>query len=682
MWASAQNPQHEGDKHKNDTSDVFYRHLELNEVVVTGVAGDTKLKNSTAPIATISTHELRTAAATNFVGALARQPGLDQITTGSGIAKPIIRGLGFNRIVVMNDGVRQEGQQWGDEHGLEVDDKSVHTAEVLKGPASLMYGSDAMAGVLILHGTPAPVEGEIRGAVSGEYQTNNGLAGYSANIGGNQNGFVWDGRVSQKWAHQYQNRYDGYVPDSQFRERNGHLRLGLNKAWGHSHLIGSIFHQTPSIVEGERDSVTGELLRGDVAEKTYHKATPFQQVRHYKAVWDNSVNLPHGWLKAVVGYQQNRRQEYEEADECELDFRLQTITYDVRYLSPDMNGWKLAAGANGMRQQSENLGEETLIPAYKLFDIGTYATATRSLRNWTLNGGVRYDHRHLDFHSRNFGSLSGSLGAVWNVNKHWNVRLNAARGYRAPNMSELGSDGVHEGTLRYELGNAALKPEHSVQGDLGVDFMSRYVSAQAALFVNRIDGYIFAERLNEIRQGMRTYRYTQGDARLMGAELGVDIHPIHSLHFSNTFSFVSARQLHQPALTRYLPFTPAPRWTSELKYELTHDGRTLNNTYIAAGLQQYFAQHHYYKADDTETSTPAYMLLNVSAGTDLRLRGRKVAELYVVADNLLDKAYQSHLSRLKYGDVNVATGRQGVYDMGRNVTFKLIIPFTVKAAEI
>ena len=668
---------HHSHVHPSDSTDVFYKHLKLNELVVTGVTGDTKLKNSTAPISIVSGKELRQTTSTNIIDAIAKQPGVSQITTGSGISKPIIRGLGYNRIIVMNEGVRQEGQQWGDEHGIEIDPQNVNSVEILKGPASLMYGSDAMAGVLILHGSPILPEGEMKATISTEYQTNNGLFDYSLNFAGHQKTFVWDGRFTDKMAHAYKNKYDGYVPGSQFKERAARLMFGLNDTWGHSHLTGSVFHQTPSIVEGERDEETGELECATDNIKTYSKALPFQQIWHYKAVWDNSFNLPKGWLKAIVGYQQNQRQEFEEsADEYELYFKLHTITYDVRYLSQEWNGWKMAGGINGMWQQSLNLGEEALIPEYKLFDIGGYATISKTMDNLTLNGGLRYDNRHIDFHSRNFGSVSGSIGAVWNVCQHTNLRLNIARGFRAPNMSELGSDGIHEGTLRYEIGNPDLKPEYSWQADLGLDFSSEYISAQVALFANRIENYIFSERINKVmEEGFRTYQYTQGDARLLGFEAGFDLHPIHSIHFQNTFSFVDAQQMNASEEAKYLPMTPAPRWTSELKYEITHHGHaTFNNAYVALGLECNLAQNHYYKVDDTETRTPAYTLLSLSAGTDLNIHKKKVAELYVTADNLLDCAYQNHLSRLKYCDINNATGRQGVFNMGRNIVFKAIIP--------
>ena len=695
--------------HAEDSTDVFFRHLQLNELTVTGVTGDTKLKHATAPINIVSPQVLRATASTNIIDAIAHQPGVNQLTTGGSISKPIIRGLGYNRVVVMSEGVRQEGQQWGDEHGVEVDGSSVNSVEILKGPASLMYGSDAMAGVVILHPQATPPDGEIRANVSTEYQTNNGLFHYSLQMAGNQKGFVWDARFSDKMAHAYKNKYDGNVPGSQFRERAGRLMLGINKSWGHSRLIWTAYHLTPSIIEGERDPETGELEHEEGwTGHQYSKSLPFQEVKHNKLVWDNAFNLSSGYLKAIIGYQQNRRQEYEEsADEYELYFKLHTLTYDLRYITNEVNGWKLSTGIGGMYQKSGNEGEEYLIPDYRLFDFGIYATATKSLGDrWTLNGGLRYDHRRLhgyaleedgdmrftDF-TRHFNGFTGSIGAVCNINDHFNVRLNVARGFRTPNMSELASNGVHEGSIRYELGNQQLKAEYSWQVDLGLDFTSRYVSAQLALFANRINNYIFTHRLpEEIEEGYLTYAYTQGNARLLGFEAGVDFHPIHSVHFSNTFSFVDAQLIHASSDTKYLPFTPAPRWTSELKWELFHHSHStvhhhhttdaahrspFNNLYIAAGLDCYLRQSHIYSADETETVTPGYALLSLSAGTDIQIKGKKIAELYITADNLLNKAYQNHLSRLKYCDINNVTGRRGVYNMGRNITFKVVVPINI-----
>jgi len=654
---------------------------ELQSLVVTGLTGQTLMKNAPTPVSVVGTSALTGTFSTNIIDALSLQPGVSQITTGSGISKPVIRGLGYNRIVVVDDGIRQEGQQWGDEHGIEIDGQKVQSVEILKGPASLMYGSDAMAGALVFHSMPALAQGKMELNAATEYQTNNGLFDYTVNFAGNRSGLVWNWRWSDKHAHAYKNKYDGYVPGSQYAERALSGMLGLNRAWGQSHLILGYYHLTPGIVEGERDE-EGELIsEGD--PKSYSKSLPFQQVHHYKAVLNNTFLLGESTLKAIVGYQQNRRQEFEEtADEPGLDFRLHTINYTISDQFTALS-WQWAAGIGGMWQRSENLGDEYLIPSYALFDIGAFATATRDFDRLHLSGGVRFDNRHLHSFrleedgeerfarlSRNFNGFTGSLGATYNLSEQMNLRLNIARGFRAPNLSELSSNGVHEGSLRYEIGNASLKPEFSWQADLGADYTSKNFSVQMALFANRISNYTFLRIANgEVLDDNQVYRYTQGDARLLGGELTVDFHPMERLHFENSLSYVDGKQTETD---QYLPMMPPLRWTSELRYCIAHHGkRLLNNTDVSVEVEANFRQNHFLD-DGSETATPAYMLVNLHAGTDIQRRGHKLFTVYLTANNLFDCAYQSHLSRLKYADINSTTGRRGVYNMGRNFGIKIV----------
>lgn len=646
----------------------------LKEVVVTGLTGSTRADHSPAPISVVAPRVLQATPSTNIIDAVAHQPGVSQITTGGGISKPVIRGLGYNRIVTVNDGIRQEGQQWGDEHGIEVDAQSVHSVEILKGPATLMYGSDAMAGVLVLHEAPVLPQGTMALNIGSEYQTNNHLFDYTVDFAGNQKGLVWNWRWSEKDAGEYNNKVDGRVPGSQFHERALTGMLGINRGWGYSHLKLSYYHIKPGLVEGERNEDTGLLEPSEA----------FQKIDHYKAVLDNSFLLGNGSLKAVIGYQQNRRREFEEADELGLDFRLHTINYDVHYLQAADTDWQYAAGISGMWQHSENIGQEYLIPSYRLFDVGAFASVTRQFDNLTLSGGLRYDIRHLhsyeqedegelrftDF-TRNFSGLTGSIGAIYNITPKLNMRLNLSRGFRAPNLSELGSNGEHEGTFRYEIGNSQLSPENSWQLDLGLDYSSEIISTQLSLFANHIDNYIFLERLTSATEE-NLYQYKQGTARLLGFEAMVDIHPIEPLHFENSFSYVNARQLNQPEDSRWLPFTPAPRWNSDLRFDIIRDGRTLTNTFVSLGLECYLRQNNAHTAYGTETATPSYTLLNITAGTDIRWHNRTVASVYLSGTNLTNRAYQSHLSRLKYAD------GPGICNMGRSFGIKLLIPVTFR----
>ncbi len=672
-----------------DSTDVFFRHIELKQVVVTGPTGAVKMQDMSMPAGVVDRNSLRMTPATNIVDAVAKLPGVSQVSTGSGISKPVIRGLGYNRVVVVADGVRQEGQQWGDEHGVEIDGNAVSSVEVLKGPASLLYGSDALAGVLKLNTDPVVPLGKMRVNVNTEYHSNSGLVNYTFNFGGNKQGLSWNIRYGDKFAHAYKTPIDGYVPNTQFRERALSGMLGVNKAWGHTRLIGSYFHLTPSIAEGERDPLTGKLEQPYTDAKTYHHGLPYQQVYHYKAVLDNAFYLGEGRLNAVLAYQQNRRQEFEEPDEYVLYLKLHTVNYNVHYVTRRLGeDWRITSGVSGMWQRSLNEGDEFLIPDYSLFDFGAFITTTANVGRWALNGGLRFDNRHLDSRElmddgdvrfqafkRNFNGFTASVGAVWHANEHLDLRANAARGFRAPNISELASNGVHEGSLRYEVGNRDLKPEFSLQFDLGAELTTFWLDAQLSLFSNRIDNYIFIHRTGEVLDDeFMTYRYDSGDAQLLGGELALDIHPWHFLHLGTSFALVNAVQLHQPEESKYLPFTPAPRWQSDIKWEIVHDGRVLNNAFVSLGVDYNFKQDHYYRADNTETATPAYCLLNAAIGTDIMFKGQRVACLSLMGTNLTNKAYQSHLSRLKYAEVNPVTGRQGVLNMGRNIIVKLTIP--------
>lgn len=667
-----------GDDVKADTCE----HLE--EVFVTGVTGSARIREMAAPVSVLSNAALRSHQSTNIIDAISRQPGVNQVTTGSGISKPVIRGLGYNRVLVVSDGIRQEGQQWGDEHGIEIDGMAVNSVEIMKGPASLMYGSDAMAGVIIMHEAPIMPEGEMYAEGATEYQTNNGLLGYSVNFRGNKQGLVWNWRWSQKLAHDYKAATDGYVPNSRFKERALSGMVGANKLWGHTHLKLSYYHLTPGMTEVEDEYEPGS--------RHYGVLEPYQEVRHYKAVLDNYVRIGDGFLKGIVGYQQNRRQEYEEAGECGLDFRLHSINYDLRYATPEWAGWKANIGVGGMYQKSENLGYEYLIPAYNLFDIGTFVTASKSIREHLhLSGGLRYDYRTLhsraltdegeerfgDF-KRNFGAFSGSIGAIYNVNEHLDLKANLSHGFRAPNMSELGSNGAHEGTFRYELGNSHLDSEHSWQFDLGTDYSGEHVSASISLFANHISNYIFLKRTEEEIDDTPAYEFTSGDARIIGGEARVIVHLIRHLHFENALSYVYTRLLHADAESRFLPFTPAPRLLSTLHYDIPVRAKWLRGMYAEVENDLNFRQNNVMLANDTETPTASYTLLNFSIGTDVCLHnGKRLCSICITGNNILNKAYQSHLSRLKYAETYPFTGRHGFNNIGRNFAIKLIVPFSM-----
>jgi iron complex outermembrane receptor protein len=701
---------------------------EISEVVVTGQAGGIEKNRAPAPLTIIPTAHLLENSSSNIIDALASEPGISQVTTGAGISKPVIRGLGYNRVVVVNDGIRQEGQQWGDEHGIEIDEFSINKIEILKGPASLAYGSDAMAGVINLLSAPFLPAGAISGKVTSNFQTNNGLAGNSLNLTGNKNGFVWNLRASDKRAHAYKNKYDGPVYNSGFRENALSGIMGINRAWGFSHLHLSMYHLKPGIAEGERDSITGAFVKpspngqsmipaSSADYKSYSPEVPFQQVNHYKALIDNSIYLGQGNLMASLGFQQNRRKEFADTanpDKYQLYFLLNTLNYNLRYAFPEMNNYNISVGVNGMWQQSKNKGEEFLVPAYSLFDAGFFAVLKKTAGKFDFAGGLRADQRSQHGESlflnavgkavevgtsgaterfaafdQTFSGFSGSFGASYQISKTVYTKLNVARGYRAPNISELGSNGVHEGTLRYEKGNPDLKPETSLQFDFTAGLNTKHVAAELNLFSNSVNHFIYSRKQTDangspiLTDNMPVFLFTSGKANLIGGEFTLDIHPhpLDWLHFENSFSYVQATLRNQPDSSRNLPLTPPFHWTSDLKADFGNNNKHLKNIYIKAGIDWYARQNHYFAAYRTETATPGYLLLNMGAGTDVISGGKTRFSLYVSTNNLTDVAYQSHLSRLKYAESNYATGRNGIFNMGRNISFKLLIPIDFGNAQ-
>jgi iron complex outermembrane receptor protein len=703
--------------------------VELNEIVLTGLSKGAEINRTPSPITTIPSIQLFQNSSSNIIDAIATKPGISQVTTGSGISKPVIRGLGFNRVVTVNDGIRQEGQQWGDEHGIEIDEYSVSKVEILKGPASLSYGSDAMAGVINLISAPTLPDGKISGNILANYQTNNGLIAYSTNIEGNKKGFIWNIRYSNKMAHSYQNKYDGYVLNSGYKENTTSGIIGLNKSWGYSHLHFSAYNIMPGIVEGMRDSITGAFVKpialNDSTEdyliatkndfKSYKPLTPYQKVHHYKAVLNNSFVVGKGSLKSIIGWQQNQRQEYGDIlnqNNYGLFFLLNTLNFDVRYVLPEKNNLNISFGTNGMEQISQNKGTEFLVPEYTLFDIGAFVIFKKSLGNFDFSGGLRYDyrsehgkdlylnedgikineptinsiHQFTAFNSI-FTGISGSIGATYQFSERVYTKLNVSRGFRAPSIGEAGSNGVHDGTIRYEIGDSKLKAENSLQLDYAIGLNSKHISIEVDLFNNNIKHFIFSRKLesafggDSLNQGYSTFKFVSGDANLIGGETSVDFHMLDWLHFENSFSIVNSTQKNQPDSTKYLPFTPAPKLSSELKVIKKKLGNNIVNAYVKIEMDNYFTQNKFYAAYKTETETQGYMLFNFGIGADITSKNKTLFSIYINIDNLTDVAYQSHLSRLKYVDVNNVTKRTGVYNMGRNISFKIIIPLDFKAND-
>jgi iron complex outermembrane receptor protein len=703
---------------KENTYQVFTlqeRFVENENVTVTGVASVTKAKQAVQPISIVKKSDLFKNAGTNIMDQLSKMvPGIAVLTSGPAIAKPVIRGLGYNRIVTVNDGIRQEGQQWGDEHGIEIDEYSIQRVEILKGPASLLYGSDAMAGVIHLI-TNTPVEqGTIKGNVQQTYMSNNQLLGTNANIAGHaKNGFNWNAYASVKNAKDYSNAYDGKVLNSRFSEKNMGGYLGVNKFWGYSHLLVSRFTQNIGMIEGERDAASGLFLvypgtaeeriatNEDLSSRDF--LFPGQKINHFKIASDNNIALSRGRLAFNIAYQRNQRKEFADhtaPDVPELYFDLSTINYTLQYHTPEKNGWKTSIGINGMQQQNKNNAAEVLIPDYKQFDAGLfYYTKKTVAQKATISGGVRSDFRAVQgdayfegvdqkfaaFDKQLF-NVSGSVGLSYEASNTTIFKFNIARGYRAPTVSELASNGTHEGTNRYEYGDANLTSETSLQLDAGVEYNNDHIGFSFTGFYNQINNYIFYSKLSSTLGGdslvqvngqdLTAFTFRQNGARLIGFETKFDLHPhpLDWLHFENTLSVVSGRFNARIDGSDYIPFMPPARLQSELRADIKN-WKLLRNGYFKIELDRAASQKKIFTGFDTETITPSYALLHVGLGGNIDFKNKTLFSFALSVNNLTDVAYQSHLSRLKYTALNVLSGRSGVFNMGRSINLKLNIPF-------
>ena len=494
--------------------------------------------------------------------------------------------------------------------------------------------------------------------------------------------------------------------------------LGYSGNWGYTHLLVSNFDQHIGMVEGARDSATGAFIKnlpgGTEAIATnsdFKKITPdipFQHIRHFKIASDNNFAIGKSNVDLTVGFQENQRQEFGNADDVNTPdawFDLKTVNYSVRWHLPSAGNWKTTIGAGGMSQNNTNKADEVIIPDYNLFDIGGFVFTQYNKNKLSLNGGIRFDTRHVNGKpmdvnnqlkftgfSTNFSNVSGSAGLSYAASKMLTLKFNLARGYRAPNLAELASNGAHEGTNRYEVGNTNLKSETSLNADAGIELNSEHVSLETSIFYNHISNFIFYEKMvNQLGQdsimtnpsggqNLNVYRFDQKDANLSGVEMSLDMHPhpLDWVHFKNAFSYTRAQFTEAVDGTKNIPTIPAARLFTDLGVKFLPKGKSLRNLHVSLESDYTFKQNHPFTGFDTETATGDYWLINASIGTDFVSHGKTIFSLLFTGNNLGDVAYQNHLSRLKYTDVNNVTGRMGVFNVGRNFGVKVNVPLDFK----
>ncbi|MBK0380254.1 TonB-dependent receptor [Mucilaginibacter segetis] len=717
----------------------------LNEVVVTGVSHATELRSNPVPIAVITKTEIEKNINNNIIDAITKGvTGVTAVTTGPNISKPFIRGLGYNRVLTLYDGIRQEGQQWGDEHGIEIDQYGISRAEVIKGPASLTYGSDALAGVInLIPYIPKGAEGKLNGDWINDYHTNNGMFGSSVGLWYRKNTWKYAFRATGKLARDYQNRVDGLVYNSAFREYIISGIIRTDKKWGYSQIAATVYNNQQEIPDGSRDSLSRKFTRqiaeganDDIKSRpvvpddvlhSYHISPLHQHIQHFRLYNKTELKIGDGFIDAALGAQQSVRQEYNHPTlprQAGLYVTLNTLNYDLRYSPPVIAGLETSFGVNGIYQTNHSKAATDFpIPDYDLFDAGAFVFAKKSIGKTAISGGVRYDTRHISwndffvgpnnasgfeqqvnesatgaklqfpFFDHHYHGISGSLGVTCNINDRLLLKANIARGYRAPNITEIGSNGLDPGAHIVYLGNRNFVPEFNLQEDLGFIAYLKDIDIILELFNNQLQNYIYQARLDDdngnpviIVPGNATYQYQQSRARLYGFEATINLHP-HNLkwiNLNNSVVYVTGINENQQLIAqsngaaKYLPFIPPLHIRSQVVLKIPGSLDVFSKVSLQAEVDTYAAQNRFYALNNTETSTPGYTLINCGINATLTKKsGKTICELFIQADNLFNVAYQSNLSRLKYFEYYKSSpnGYSGIYNIGRNLSFKVIVPF-------
>jgi iron complex outermembrane receptor protein len=703
----------------------------LKPVVIMSLGNVTNTQRSPVPVSVVTHDMILQGAYNTAIDAISTQPGVSETTEGVGTTKPQINGLGFNRVLVLTDGVPQEDFQWGDDHGILIDPYAVYDAEIIKGPGSLQYGGSAEAGVINFKTAPFVPSGTVQGSWLSEYHANNGYIGNSLHIGGNNNGFLYDLRAGGEIAHSYRNPKDGYVWGSAWNQGNARLTLGLNKSWGFSRLSFSALYRRIQVPGGNRDSATGKFIFdtpiGDKLSPTLSNFHSYnatiasdKELEEYQVWWQNSLNAGKGKIGFDIGFTSSVHHDIDTGTIGQNNMIVYNVPYSLKYqLSNAEKKFKLTTGVNGTYELMNNTAAppdpyvpDYEIPNYTKFEIGGYAILEKDIKALTLSGGLRYDitsfvgkSMSLDSNGRivpdaTAGSIvqftgfdntytgwSGSIGASYQLPQNQYVKFNISKSFRPPAINELTSNGENIGSNAYQLGNINLKPEQGYQFDLAYGYNGRDIGVELDGFYNHISNFIFADRTDSISGGLPVFTFVSSNtAVLTGLSAYLNIHPaaVKWFEMNNRFSYIYTNIPNASDSTSHLPWIPAPHLHSEFRFKLNDKhGSIMKSTYFKFGIAKYWAQNNIYSALYTELASAPYTLVNAGLGTDIAnpKTERVICSFYVNCTNLTNIAYADHLNLAQYfysqnGNlVTVTNQRQGVFNMGRDFTFKVVFPF-------
>ena len=594
-----------------------------------------------------------------LIEGLATIPGVSQVSTGTSIGKPVIRGLSGNRVLVYSQGVRMENQQFGDEHGLGLNDAGVESVEVIKGPASLLYGSDALGGVLYFNPEKFAKTNTFQGDFSQRLFSNTLGSNTSLGLKASTENWKYLVRGSYSLHSDYKISDGNRVTNTRYNEQDFKSGIG----YSNSHFSSVLRYNFNKLDLG--------IPENGIAEQStnYNTDFPKQGVFNHLLSLNSTVFLKNSKLDIDLGYISNDRSEFEDSDIAILHMKLKTLNYNLKYYLPKIGKLESILGIQGMQQTNLNSGIEFLIPNAATNDFGVFGTANYEWKSNVIQAGIRFDNRKISSESqgisgdegsfeavnKSFNSINGSLGYKTNLTEKLTLRLNFASGFRAPNLAELTSNGVHEGTNRYEIGNSALKTEQNVQTDLNLEYKNSHFEFFVNGFYNHINNYIYTKPSGLVIDGNDVFNYIQDNAKLYGGEIGLHFHPhpLDWLHFESSFETVTGKKQSRSLGSDFLPLIPANNWNNTLRAEFNIK-KWLKDGFATFNVSNTFNQNN---VSGFETKSNGYTLVNFGIGGDLKF-GKTAFNINLNGNNLLNKSYIAHLSRLK---------TDGIPNIGRNI---------------
>ncbi len=627
--------------------------FEMDEVIVSTAFNKLQSQN-VMKVAHETMKNLSRKGTSTLIEGLATIPGVSQVSTGASIGKLVIRGLSGNRVLVYSQGVRVENQQFGDEHGLGLNDAGVESVEVIKGPASLLYGSDALGGVLYFNPEKFANANSFKVNFSQKLFANTLGSNSSLGLKTSTDNWKFLARGTMNTHSDYTTADGERVTNTRYQEKDFKTGIGYSNA------------SFSSVLRYNFNDLTLGIPEEGIAEQSQSKSVlyPKQAVSNHLVSLNSSLFFNSSKLDLDLGFISNDRSEFEESEVAVLKMKLNTFNYNAKYYLPSSTKMQTILGVQGMYQTNVNSGEEYLIPDAVTQDFGVYGTTNYEWNSNVIQAGLRFDTRNLTSEAngilgeegsfealkKSYTSWNASLGYKTNLNDAFIFRFNLASGFRAPNLAELSSNGVHEGTNRYEVGNANLKTEQNFQTDLNLEYKTDHLEFFVNGFYNHINDFIYINPTGESIDDNEVFNYVQNNAALFGGEIGLHFHPhpLDWLHLETSFETVTGKKQNGD----YLPLIPANNWNNTLRTEWK-DLDWLKEGFATISLVSTFNQN---KISGFETRTAGYSILNLGIGGTLHFDKIKM-EVNLNANNITDKKYTAHLSRLK---------TDGISNMGKN----------------